>query len=82
MVLCFSDLGVHIDGYIAVCAQTFVIGAQVGCAATGRQGDVILAAHAAAYAAASLLKPGNKSQDVTKAISDIAKAYNCTPVAG
>lgn len=55
-----SDLGLHLDGYIAVVAQTVVVGAEPGKPIEGRKADVILAAYTAAQAAARLIKPGNK----------------------
>lgn len=52
-----SDLGAHIDGFIAVVAHTVVVG---GVEATGRAADVVLAAHYASEAALRLLRPGNE----------------------
>ena len=54
-----SDLGCHVDGYIAVAAHTFVVGASKENKATGRKADVILAAYYAAEAALRHLKPGS-----------------------
>ena len=76
------DLGAHIDGYIAVCAHTLVVGATATDPATGRKADAVLAAYYAAEKAAEMVRPGAKSEDVTKAIGAIAKAYGCTPIAG
>ena len=53
-----SDLGSHIDGFIAVVAHTLVVGAKPGEKVTGRKADVILAAHYASEAALRLVKPG------------------------
>lgn len=53
----FSDLGAHIDGFIAVAAHTVVVGASAGNPVTGRKADVILAAYWASQAALRLLKP-------------------------
>lgn len=55
-----SDLGAHIDGFIAVVAHTFVIGSSAEKKVTGRKADVILAAHYASQAALRLLKPGTE----------------------
>lgn len=52
-----SDCGVHIDGYIAVGAHTFVVGVEK---VTGRQADCIAAATALSDVAIRLLKAGNK----------------------
>ncbi len=54
-----SDIGCHIDGFIAVAAHTFVVGASKDNKATGRKADVILAAYNAAEAALRHLKPGS-----------------------
>jgi len=56
----FSDLGAHIDGFIAVVAHTVVVGASVDHKVKGRAADAIVAAHFASEAALRLLKPGNE----------------------
>jgi methionine aminopeptidase len=55
----YSDLGAHVDGFIAVVAHTIVLGATSEAKVTGRRADVVLAAHCASQAALHLLKPGN-----------------------
>ena len=52
------DLGAHIDGFIAVVAHTFVVGATKDKKVTGKKADVITAAHMAAEAALRLVKGG------------------------
>lgn len=42
-IIYFSELGAHIDGFLAIAAHTIVIGE----AAEGRKADVILAAYKA-----------------------------------
>ena len=56
-----SDLGCHIDGFIAVGGHTAVVGATAGEAVpvTGRHADVIQATYLAAEAAIRTIKPGN-----------------------
>jgi methionine aminopeptidase len=54
-----SDLGAHVNGFIAVVAHTIVLGATSEAKVTGRRADVVLAAHYASQAALRLLKPGN-----------------------
>lgn len=56
----FSDLGAHIDGFIAVVAHTIIVGAKPNEKITGRKADAILAAHYASQIALRLLKPGNQ----------------------
>lgn len=53
----FSDLGAHIDGFIAVVAHTVCVGGEE---VTGRAADVLLAAHNASEAALRLLRNGNE----------------------
>lgn len=53
--LCCSDLGCHIDGFIAVVAHTHVL--QEG-PVTGSAADVIAAANTAAEVALRLVRPG------------------------
>lgn len=63
VVCTFSDLGAHIDGFIAVVAHTVCVG---GGDVTGRAADVLLAAHHASEAALRLLRPGNEVIEVLK----------------
>lgn len=77
-----SDLGAHIDGFIAVVAHTIVLGASKDKPVTGRKADAILAAHYASEAALRLLKPGNQTYTVTDIVQKVAEAYKCKPVEG
>lgn len=78
------DLGVHIDGYIAVGAHTVVVGFTPSAEApeTGRRADVLAAAWAAAEVAARMIKPGNTNTQVTAAVKKIADAYDVRPISG
>uniref|UniRef100_A0A0G2JVS2 Proliferation-associated 2G4 n=1 Tax=Rattus norvegicus TaxID=10116 RepID=A0A0G2JVS2_RAT len=76
------DLGVHVDGFIANVAHTFVIGVAQGSQVTGRKADVIKAAHLCAEAALRLVKPGNQNTQVTEAWNKVAHSFNCTPIEG
>ncbi|KAI9361625.1 peptidase M24, structural domain-containing protein [Zopfochytrium polystomum] len=76
------ELGVHIDGYIAQAAHTFVVGATPDAPVTGLKADVLAAAHYSAEAALRLLKPGKSNWDVTDAIAKVAADFGCTPVQG
>jgi len=73
------DLGIHIDGYIAVGAHTFVLGEGP---TTGRKADVIAAAHNALECALRLCKPGNKNDDVTEVIKQVAEEFKVNPLLG
>lgn len=76
------DLGVHIAGYIAVAAHSFVIGA--ACAAeapiTGAKANVFHAAQGMAKVVTSMIKPGNTNHQVVDACKKVLSAYpgvNC-----
>jgi len=75
------DLGVHIDGFIAVGAHTHVVGASKENKVTGRKADAIIAAHNCLEAAIRMLRPGqHKNMDVTDVIQKIAESFHCKPV--
>merc|ERR1712025_1062132 len=78
------DLGVHIDGYVAVGAHTFVLGKEGPATEpiTGRLADLLLATYYAVEIAHRLLRPGNKNHQITEAIGKVAKNFNVTPVQG
>ncbi|KAK2159528.1 hypothetical protein LSH36_151g02036 [Paralvinella palmiformis] len=76
------DLGAHIDGFCAVVAHSFVVGASKEKKVTGRKADAILAAYYAAEAALRLIKPGNENYTVTEAIQKVAESYKCKPIEG
>jgi methionine aminopeptidase len=57
LLLVCSDLGCHIDGFIAVVGHTHAL--QSG-PVTGRAADVIAAANTAAEVALRLVRPGKK----------------------
>lgn len=74
-----SDLGVHIDGFIATVAHTVVVGAQE---ITGRKADAIRAAWSAAEAALRTLVVGGNNAEVTKVMNKCASEFNCKMVQG
>lgn len=57
-LICYScrDLGAHIDGFVAVCAYSFVVGASKDNKVKDRRADAILAAHNSAEAVLRKLK--------------------------
>ncbi|KAL4064408.1 proliferation-associated protein 1 [Scleroderma citrinum] len=75
-------LGAHIDGFVAISAETIVVGATEDDPVTGRRADVLKAAYHAAELAMRLVKVGNKNWAVTDAVSKTASAFNCKPVEG
>jgi len=80
------DLGVQIDGFISVCAHTFICQhpnpASPPAPISGRKADVICAAHYAAECAHRLIKPGKKNTDVTEIIKKVAEQFKVNPLEG
>ncbi|XP_034022550.1 proliferation-associated protein 2G4-like isoform X2 [Thalassophryne amazonica] len=76
------DLGVHVDGFIANVAHSFVVGATKENPVTGRKADVIKAAHLCAEAALRLVKPGNQNTQITEAWNKITQSLKCMPIEG
>lgn len=75
------DLGVHIDGYIALAGHTVVCQASAG-PVEGRAADTILAAQNAVQAALRLLKPGNVNTDITAVIGKITESFKTNALDG
>ena len=74
------DLGVHIDGFVALVAHTVVLRAADAAPLTGPQADVISAAYAAAEVALRLIKPGGKGSAVASAVEKVAAAHGVSIV--
>ena len=73
------DLGCHLDGFVAQAAHTVVIGdAKV----SGKQADVVLAAHNAFLAAQRLIKEGSTNASVTEVIAKVCAEYGVNAVEG
>ena len=66
-----SDLGVHIDGWIASQATSMVVQADPAAPVTGRAADVIAAAHTAMEAALRLVRPGQKIAAVPEILAKV-----------
>lgn len=76
------DLGVHLDGYIAVVAGTHVVGATKENPVTGRKADAIMAAYNASEIALRMIRPGGSSKDITDAIQAVTADFDCRPIEG
>jgi len=77
------DLGVHIDGYIALVANTIMIpeaNSPYNTPIMGRKADVICAAFYGAELALRLLKPGTKNSEISEVIRKAAEAFGCQPM--
>uniref|UniRef100_A0A8C3VZE9 Peptidase M24 domain-containing protein n=1 Tax=Catagonus wagneri TaxID=51154 RepID=A0A8C3VZE9_9CETA len=66
------DFGVHVDGFIANVAHTFVVDVALGTQGTGQKADVIKAAHLCAEA----------NTQMTEAWNKVTHSFNCTPREG
>jgi methionine aminopeptidase len=66
MIVLFSELGVHVDGYIATAAHTTVVSSNTQEPITGVAADVIAATHFAYEAALRMLRPGVRVSDIYK----------------
>ena len=92
------DLGIHIDGFIAMGAHTVVVpgetsqeeekteeskeGEGVSTVTSGRKADAILAAYKSIQAAFRMLRPGVKNTEVTDKIAEICADFDVRPVEG
>ncbi|KRZ56393.1 Proliferation-associated protein 2G4, partial [Trichinella nativa] len=75
------ELGVHVDGFIAMVAHTVVVSVEKEEKIKGRRADVILAAYYCLEAAVRMLRPGvYKNTDLIDIINKVAAVYNCRPV--
>ena len=75
LLLC-SDLGAHIDGFIATAAHTVVLQeSEEEAPLTGRVADLLTAAHTALEAAIRLFRPGKRISEVGGAAADAALSH-------
>ncbi len=72
------DLGVHLDGYIAVAAHTFSLNPPV----SGRAADLVHAVHTALDACQRLIRVGGTNSAVTDIIGKVCAEYKCNAVQG
>jgi curved DNA binding protein len=82
--VCKVDLGVHVDGYIAVAAHTFVVPGEDGTAVAvqGKAADVIKAAYIGAEAAVKLIKPGATNKEITALLAQVGEDFGVNPLQG
>lgn len=59
-----SDLGSHIDGFVATAAHTLVVQSDTEAPVSGREADVMAAAQTALEAAIRLIRPGKRISEV------------------
>lgn len=73
-------LGVQLDGYPAVVAETVVVGESAESPITGEKADLLHAAWNASEAAVRALVPGGRNWDVTNVVDKVAKDYGTVAV--
>ncbi|OBA23953.1 Creatinase/aminopeptidase [Metschnikowia bicuspidata var. bicuspidata NRRL YB-4993] len=73
-------LGVQIEGYPAIIAETLVVGESADSPVTGQKADLLHSAWNASEAAIRLLKPGNKNWEITNTVDKIAKSFGTSAV--
>lgn len=78
------DLGVHVDGFIAVVAHTMVVGlvATPEAPIVGKRASVMMAGYLAAELAAKMIKPGATNKQVADAVRKVAELYGVQVIAG
>lgn len=78
------DLGVHIDGFIAVVAHTLVVGSTASAEAPhdGPLGNIFSAAHVCSEVATKMVRPGNTNMQVAAALKQAAETYGVNLIAG
>lgn len=73
-------LGVQIDFYPAIVAETVVVGASKEHPINGQKADLVKSAWIASEAAIRSFQPGKRNWDVTNIVSEVAKEFGTTPV--
>lgn len=73
-------LGVQIDGFPAIIAETVVIGASESSPVEGKKADLLHAAWNASEAAIRTFKPNGRNWDITNIVDKVAKDFGTTAV--
>eukprot|EP01134_Creolimax_fragrantissima_P005044 CFRG5044T1 len=76
------EMAAHIGGNVASVCHTHVVPLDGKSPLSGRGADAICAAYYASETALRMIHPGASSHSVTKAINQVAEAFNCKPVGG
>ncbi|KAJ3343062.1 Proliferation-associated protein 2G4 [Gonapodya sp. JEL0774] len=74
------ELGVHVDGYIALASHTIVLNSNPDKPIVGRAADAICAAYFGLEVALRVMKPGARVSEVTSALAKVASAFRCTTI--
>lgn len=73
-------LGVQIDGFPAIVAETVVVGESKDTPVTGAKADLLQSAWNCSEAAIRTFKKGNRNWDVTNIVDKVAKDFETTPL--
>lgn len=73
-------LGVQVDGFPAIVAETVVVGESKESPVTGKKADVVAGAWNASEAAIRAIKTGGKNWDVTNVVDKVTKDFGVCPV--
>lgn len=73
-------LGVQIDGFPSIVAETFIVGESNSSPVTGKKADLLNAAWKASEAAIRTFQPNKRNWDVTNIVDDVVKCFDCTAV--
>lgn len=73
-------LGIQIDGFPSIVAESMVVGESKDAPVTGVKADLMNAAWKASEAAIRTFQPKNRNWDVTNIVDKVAKSYDCVAV--
>lgn len=73
-------LGIQIDGFPSVVAETMIVGESKDEPVTGTKANLMHAAWKASEAAIRTFQPKNRNWDVTNVVDKVVKAYDCIAV--
>jgi len=77
------DLGVHLDGFAALAATSFIYGVdEIKSVAEEKKQKVMLAAHTAAECAIRMMKPGTTNTAITEMFKKVSEEFGCECLEG
>jgi len=76
------DLGVHIDGFAALVATSFVYGVDELKSVEEKKQKVMLAAHTASECAIRMMKPGTSNIAITEMFKKVSEEFGCECLEG
>lgn len=76
------DLGVHIDGYAALVATSFLFNTEKVSDVEEKKQNVLNAAFTASECAIRMMKPGTRNTDITKMFEKVSEEFGCECLEG